>query len=197
MENFKKLDQFISSIINWTKEEKLSFFEQLSIKKYKAGEYLIKEKEFCNKLFFINKGLVSIVLKDKEGNSITTNFIAENNFATSMLAFLNKQTSRVFLLALEDIHCIEISRPALNWLYENVKEGNKFGRIQFELLHDWLNKRQSLNYITEPIERYRLMLMMYPGIEKRVSQKIISSFLRIDPAHFSRLKSKSDSKASK
>lgn len=190
MSDYDQLDALMSRIINWTDEEKAPFFAQLSTKNYKGGEYLIRENEFCDKIFFINSGLVSIDLKDNEGNSIATNFIAENNFATSMVAFLTKRPSRVFLLALEDIECMVISWQALQWLYENVQEGNKFGRIQFEVLHDGLCKRQGLTYITEPAERYKVMLDMYPGIEKRVSQKVISSFLRIDTAHFSRLKLK-------
>lgn len=190
MSYHEKLDQLISSTINWTEEEKNNFFSTLSVKKYKAGEYLIKENEYCDRLFFINSGLICTLLKDKRGNSFATNFIFENNFITSMLSFLNNQPSRLYLMALEDVECVVITRKALQGMYTNVEEGDKFGRIQFELLHAWLNKRQNLNHITEPIERYKLMCDLYPGLENRVTQKIISSFLRISPSHFSRLKAK-------
>ncbi|MGC4094653.1 MAG: hypothetical protein QM756_43405 [Polyangiaceae bacterium] len=101
---------------------------------------------------------------------------------------MNDPSSNTNLVALEDTDCIVIPRAALQWLYDNVEEGNKFGRIQHERILSLLVKRQRINYIKDPLERLGLLQEIYPGIEKRISQRFISALLKIDQAHFSRLK---------
>lgn len=184
---FNKLSAFIATEAQWTEQEQHSFFELLIPKKYKAGATLCKQGDNCNKVFFVNSGLLYNVTHSDNDKDFVTHFATENTFITDIIAFVTGSPAMSTIKAAEDTEYIIIPRQAIDWMYDNVKEGNKFFRKQFEYFYLSLAKRSRLNYMKDPQERYKLMLEMYPGIDRRVSQRLLSSFIRVDPAYFNRL----------
>jgi signal-transduction protein with cAMP-binding, CBS, and nucleotidyltransferase domain len=47
----------LSKYINLTEKEWLAFSKLLIIKKYKKGEFFLKEEDYCNYVGFVDKGL--------------------------------------------------------------------------------------------------------------------------------------------
>ena len=159
----------------------------LSCKEFPAGEILSKEGEVCNKLYFVNKGVLCSSASDDNGKDLVVHFFLENSISGNWASFFSGLPSETKLQTLESSQCIVITQAALNWFFEHVQEGNTFGIMQYQHLYLWLANRNRLIYLKKPAERYMLLTELYPGIEDRVPQRLLSSFIGIAPSYFSRL----------
>ncbi len=187
MPGFYKLNAIISDKIKWNQREISGFNQQIFIKKYRAGDMLTEENEICDRLFFINKGLLCNISKIEHPSPFVTRFAFENHLITDLISFKTGQPAMSGIQALEDTECVVIPRTAVEWFYDNVEEGDKLGRIIFEKFYYLLCKIARFQYVKAPAERYRLMTELFPEVESRVNQRYRSFFLRIDPAYFTRL----------
>ncbi len=187
MRSFRKLNATISDKIKWNQKERNGFEQQIFLKKYRAGDVLADENEICDRLFFINKGILCNISKIENPSPIVTRFAFENHLITDFVSFNTGRPSMSAIQALEDTECVVIPRSAVEWFYNNVGEGEKLGRIIFERFYYLLCKISRLQYVKAPAERYKLMTELFPEVESRVSQRYRSFFLKIDPAYFTRL----------
>ncbi len=187
MLGFSKLFATISDKIEWNQKERSGFEQQIFLKKYRAGDILTEENEICDRLFFINKGILCNISKIENSTPIVTRFAFENHLITDFFSFNTGGPSMSAIQALEDTECAVIPRSAIEWFYDNVGEGDRLGRIISERFYYLLCKISRLQYVKAPAERYKLMTELFPEVESRVSQRYRSFFLRIDPAYFTRL----------
>jgi CRP-like cAMP-binding protein len=99
-------------------------------------------------------------------------------------------TGYLFYHALEDTEVLQISRPDLEKLYEQVPAFERFFRIIFQhafvAQQDRIN--QNLSFTAE--ERYRAFLEKYPALEQRLPQKQIAAYLGITTVFLSVLRKK-------
>ena len=72
--------------------------------------------------------------------------------------------------------------------YNNLKEGEKMGRLVAEYYYIYQDDRIKNNYVRTPKQRYDSISEVFPNIHNRVPQHMIASYLGISPIHLSRLK---------
>lgn len=147
------------------------------------GKLIVAEEE----AFFLLTGIFRGFYLDKEGNDITHHFVFENHYYASN--FLTTDKPQVCSYeALEDCIVLAINTRKLResmqinnqllWLYvQNLEEAMKHKIIREMSL---VNKNAT--------ERYIDFKQMYPGIEKRVNQIHIASYLGITPVSLSRIR---------
>lgn len=187
MPQVRKLNRYISDKINWTPSERKGFFEQIIFKRYRPGTIVYHERDVYEHLFFVNRGSLCSVSHDDSLNPVVIQFAFENELITDLVSFVNRKPAKMALQSLEYTECIVIPKSAILWLYDNVEEGYKLARICYQNLYYRLALINRLNYLKTPEDRYRLMIEIYPKIRHRVTQRLQSSFIRIDPAYFTRL----------
>lgn len=147
------------------------------------GKLVVAEDE----AFFLLSGIFRGFYLDKEGNDITHHFVFENHYYASN--FLTTDKPQVCSYeALEDCVILSINTKKLResmqinnqllWLYVQKLE---------EALKNKINREMSLISRTAT-ERYIDFKQMYPGIEKRVNQIHIASYLGITPVSLSRIR---------
>lgn len=186
--SFTQLINVFAQDIKWTDEEILGFTNQLTISKHKKSTYLLQTGDICDKLWFFNKGFCRVVCKKEVEKTIY--FIQENNFVTDIGGLLFRIPSHHYIELMENSEVVAIPKTALEWAQENMGEGNKLIRILHERKTVSKMERIYDTYFPGTIERYEKMLLEFPLIEQRVSQKIIASYLNISAVHLSRLKAK-------
>jgi CRP-like cAMP-binding protein len=144
-----------------------------------------------NEIFFINKGILRVIVHDKEASEHTIHFALENQFIADYSSFIQQLPSLYTLQALEETEVIVIPRSAVDWGYKNLKEGDKLGRLIAEFYFIYQDNRIKNLYARSAKERYDTITEVFPNIHNRVPQHMIASYLGITPVHLSRLK-KSD-----
>jgi hypothetical protein len=83
----------VGSIIKLTEREELIIYQLFSREEVKAGDYLLKMGEVCNKTWLIEKGLLQFNIV-KDGEYRTFVFRGEGEFTSDLDSFINKSVSQ-------------------------------------------------------------------------------------------------------
>jgi CRP-like cAMP-binding protein len=165
------------------------FISSLTVcKTYQKGDYFLREGQVCREIGFIEKGLIRYSETKDNGEEITLHFGKENEFTSNYQSFLNHSVSRRSIQCLETCEILVMSYDDLQRLYEEVREGQKFGRLICEYLYlQTLNQISSI-YTDEPEQRYLNFINEYPDLQQRIPQYYISSYVGVKPPSLSRIR---------
>ncbi|MFZ4522730.1 MAG: Crp/Fnr family transcriptional regulator [Bacteroidales bacterium] len=165
----------------------------LSIGKEKsiaASEYFIKAGETPNKIGYVTKGLFRYVYSNGKGDEFTKGIIIENFFLSSYSAMILCKPSYFSIEALEDSQVLEIIWKDFLHLLNNdifwVKFLLKFVEKGFMIKE----KRERDLLLLDAETRYKNFLAEFPGMDQRIRQGIIASYLGIQPETLSRIRKK-------
>ena len=178
-------------MISISEEEMDNFLSQSILKTFKRNETVSRPNAIPNEVFFINQGLIRVVITDNQGTEHTVHFALENQFISDYSNFMQKQPSFYTLQAIEETEVVVLPRSAIEWGYKNLKEGDRMGRLIAEYYFIYQDNRIKNTYSRTPKERYDSITNVFPNIHNRVPQHMIASYLGITPVHLSRLKKSS------
>ena len=169
-------------------EEMKGFLRDCSVQTYKRREVLSEPGKIADNVYFISSGIVRVVILDTKGTEHTIHFALENQFIADYSSFLQRLPSVYRLQAIEDTEAVVLPRTAIEWGYQNLKEGEKLGRLVAEYYFIYNDNRIKALYSKSPKERYDTITHIFPDIHNRAPQHMIASYLGITPVHLSRLK---------
>jgi signal-transduction protein with cAMP-binding, CBS, and nucleotidyltransferase domain len=178
----------MQQMIAISEQELDEFLSLATIKIVKRNEFLNRAGSVANEIFFINKGILRVIVEDREGTEHTVHFALENQFVTDYSSFILKQPSINILQAMEETEVVVLPRKSIEWGYANLKEGEKMGRLIAEYYFIYQDNRIKNTYCRTPKERYDSITDVFPNLHNRVPQHTIASYLGISPIHLSRLK---------
>ncbi len=184
----EQIKQVMKQMINVSEDELNSFLSGAIVKTYKRQEILSRPNTIPNEIFFINKGLIRVLITDNEGIDHTIHFALENQFIADYSNFIQSQPAIYTLQALEETEVVVLPRNCIEWGYKNLTEGQKMGRLIAEYYFIYQDNRINNLYIRTPKQRYDNISAVFPNIHNRVPQHMIASYLGITPIHLSRLK---------
>jgi len=160
------------------------------IKRIQPNEYFIRAGEIPRKLAFVFTGLFRYVYIDDNGNEFTKGIIQNNSFISSYSAMISKSSSYFFIEAIEESEILEISYDKWLVLLESDAFWVKFLLRFVEKGFSIKEKRERDLLLLNAETRYVSFLKDFPGMEKRIKQTIIASYLGIQPESLSRIKKK-------
>lgn len=184
----EQIKQVMRQMIKVTELELNQFLSGALVKTFKKQELLSKPNFVPNEVFFINKGIIRVLISDHEGNEHTIHFALENQFIADYSNFIQEKPSFYSLQALEETQAVVLPRSTIEWGYLNLEEGQKMGRLVAEYYFIYQDDRIKNQYIRTAKQRYDSISEVFPNIHKRVPQHMIASYLGITPIHLSRLK---------
>lgn len=184
----EQIRQVMKQMINVLEDELNDFLNKAVIKTFKRQEILSRPNVVPNEIFFINKGLIRVLVTDNEGTEHTIHFALENQFIADYSNFIQGQPSIYSLQTLEETEVVILPRTAIEWGYKNLIDGQKMGRLIAEYYFIYQDDRIKNLYVRTPKQRYDSITDVFPNIHNRVPQHMIASYLGITPIHLSRLK---------
>ncbi len=165
----------------------VSYFRPLTLEK---NELLINERQHNQRMYFVIKGCLRIFFITENGQEATRYIAFENNFATELVSFISDTHSLEFIQALEPCELLFISQKDFYHLLEIVPSWEKFYRHYLEMAYV-NNTNRLMSFLTQDaMEKYRQLLNENPTVVRRLSNKIVASYLNISQETLSRLKSK-------
>lgn len=186
-----QITQAIKQMIDISDSEINELLGRCIEKKFKRYEVVSRPGVTPNEVFFINKGIVRVIVADNNGAEHSLHFALENQFIADYAAFILKQPSLYSLRAEEETETVVLPRSAIEWGYNNLKQGDRLGRLIAEFYFIYQDNRLKNIYARTPKERYDSITDVFPDIHNRVPQHMIASYLGITPVHLSRLKKSS------
>lgn len=156
------------------------------------GYILVPQNTICNDLYFIEKGLTrTFYLKD--GKDITDWISTENNFAVSLISFVNRVPDRRIIELIEPSIVYSMGYSELESLCERhhaiehmVRQLVNFGLVQLQTRFDEL-------HFSTAKERYQNLMATNPSIIQRVPLGMVASYLGITQETLSRIRSQGKS----
>lgn len=184
----QQIRHVMKQMIHVSEDELNEFLSQAVIKTYKRNEILSRPDFIPNEIFFINKGLIRVLITGNEGVEHSIHFALENQFIADYSNFIQRKPSFYSLQALEKTEVVVLPRSVIEWGYKNLDDGQKMGRLIAEFYFIYQDDRIKNMYARTPKQRYDSITDVFPNIHNRVPQHMIASYLGITSVHLSRLK---------
>jgi CRP-like cAMP-binding protein len=164
----------------------LDCFHELKIKK---GRHLLKPKQDCNYLAFIQQGSFRVYYYDINDKEIITWFSFTAMVITDLLGLYTTGKAQFYIEALEDSVIYKISKRDLENLYKEYPIYREFGRKFAEEALTMLMQRTMSLHTKSAEERYKELLQI-PDFMQKIPLKYIASFLGVTDTSLSRIRKK-------
>jgi CRP-like cAMP-binding protein len=155
-----------------------------------VSDHFIQAGEVPDKIAYVLSGLFRYVYINHKGDEFTKGIIPENAFLSSYSAMIKGTPSYFAIEALEQSEILEISWDAFSKLLEKDLFWIKFMLKFLEKGFITKEKRERDLLLLDAETRYKQFLSEYPGMEQRIKQGIIASYLGIKPETLSRIRRK-------
>ena len=181
---------FLKENYDLNKEEENLIQKCFEIQEIKKNEILLNIGEKCNKLHFVAQGLLRTFHLNKNGSEFTRLIVPEGKFCTILISFQEKISSPAIIQALENGLVFSIT---LENFQKFISQSPNAKNVYTKILEDYQNFQISrLEFLTtlSPQEKVEQFLAENIDLEKRISDKIIATYLQITPETYSRCKKK-------
>jgi CRP-like cAMP-binding protein len=165
--------------------EALTFFQEQNIKKRR---YLLQPGETEKHIYFVRTGCVRMFYGDKDGFEHNIMFYPENWWACDMISFFKQKPAYNAIQALEDTSLYALSFSNLERLFVQIPKFERFFRILTQNGFELYQTRITSNLFKTAEERYLEFRKQYPGLEQRIAQKHIATYLGITPVFLSMMR---------
>ncbi|CAM4037694.1 cAMP-binding domain of CRP or a regulatory subunit of cAMP-dependent protein kinases [Pedobacter westerhofensis] len=184
------LADYINNIVQLSEEQlqlALSYFKESSHSKF---EHLVNEGTVGQYMNFVTKGCLRIYFLREGGQETTRHFAFENQFATGLASFITENPSLENIQVMEDSELLRISRKDFYYLLNVIPAWEKFYRFYLE--NAYINNLEIFHReVTKDAElRYKELLARSPEVVRRLSNKVVASYLNMSPETLSRMKSR-------
>ncbi|MFT3935683.1 MAG: Crp/Fnr family transcriptional regulator [Chitinophagaceae bacterium] len=176
--------------ISLDKEEAEHIQSLLQHKLIKKNTVLLKSDEICRCIWFVNKGCLRIFNTDDNGDEHNISFFPENWWAVDISSFSQQSPAFYTIAALEDTEVFYFDYNTLEKLYVAIPKLERFFRILTQNGFHLYQLRLTSNLSKTGEEKYAEFEKQYPGLEQRISQKHIASYLGITPVFLSKIRKK-------
>jgi CRP-like cAMP-binding protein len=187
MSEFSLLQQAIYKLQPLDAAEWDDFSGKLLVKQYAKGDFLIREGQVENFVYFLNKGATRHYFI-KDGKEFTVDFQFQGDFVTAYYSLITREPSSVFIELLEDAEVVAIPLEFLNGFYNKYHHGEKIGRLiaEYQYIKRLRKEMDLLSHTAE--ERYAALMQRNPDLIQQISVKHLSSYLGIHPESLSRIR---------
>jgi CRP-like cAMP-binding protein len=187
MSHLLQLKQAINRFSPLTEPEWEDFSAHLMEKKYAQGDYLVREGQVENYIYFLHKGATRNYFI-KEGKEFTVDFQFEGDFVTAYYSLITREPSSIFIELLADTETTVIPLQVLNEFYAKYHNGERVGRLIAEYQYVKRLRREMDLLSRTAEERYLELMRKNPLLVQQISVKHLSSYLGIHPESLSRIR---------
>jgi CRP-like cAMP-binding protein len=155
------------------------------------GAFFLAPGEVSRKIGFVLQGVLH-KFQTRNDQKLTYYFGREQEFIGDYESFLPAQPAIHGIQALEETRLLTISQDNLQRLYQEVREGERFGG-RGGGAGCGLGGRPGKGYKDTPAQRYARFVSTYPDLQQRISQYHIASYVGVKPQSLSRIRGRAAS----
>lgn len=167
-----------------------SFSACFETRDLEPGEFFLRAGDVSDRLCFVNSGLLRFFYTTPDGREFNKSFSRENDFAGAYSAWLTGAPARFSIQALEPCYLLVARFDTIVALFDRYTCWQKFGRLLAEQLYIKKEQREAEFLLDDAETRYRAFQRQYAGLEERIAQYQIASYLGITPVALSRIRTR-------
>lgn len=155
-------------------------------------EFFIRQGDRPSRIGYVVHGAFRSYIVTEDGNDITKYFYAEKSILFSYAAYIQKTESSSSIQALEDSEILTASMEDLEKALDSDPDMASLFKTKLDDVMIMKDRQASSFKLLNSADRYRQFLVDYPGLENRVKQYHLASYLGITPVSLSRIRKKLD-----
>lgn len=154
------------------------------------GEHFLRFGETAERVGVIVGGVLREAFVRADGTERTRNFAVEGDLAGSLSDLLRGGPARTRVVAEEDARVLCVPWSLVQQALERSVSMRALLHGVTERLYLLKSEREYELLALDAEQRYRAFQARYPGLEARVTQRHVASYLGITPEHLSRLRAR-------
>ncbi|HLP13447.1 MAG TPA: Crp/Fnr family transcriptional regulator [Flavobacteriales bacterium] len=155
----------------------------------KKNQVLLSAGEVCNEFYFVNKGCLRTYFITKQGHEKTRYIILDPSIGTAFTSFISQKPSFEYVDAIEKTELLVIKHTDFYRLAKEIPQWKDFYIKILEMAYSFQNTKIETLVTLTAKQRYDLLYKENPKLVKRLSNKMLASYLDITQETLSRLKS--------
>ena len=164
--------------------------EHFYCRQYAKDEYLLHAGQLADWVYFVHKGVLRQFYTTEAGKEFNKSFSVEDEPCGSFRSSLTRTPSRFSIQALEPAEVLQIRFEQMFALVEGDRHWERLGRKAAEY-QTLLNEAREAEFLLDDATvRYLNFRRQHPGLEERIAQYHIASYLGITNVALSRLRKK-------
>lgn len=164
----------------------ISLFKPATIKK---GEYFLKSDHFCDKLSFIQTGLLRMFV-ETDGKEVTQWISTKGYFVTDLASMIFDLPSRWNIQALTDTELFTIKKDDYNQIGKLIPQWHELEKLFIARCFIILEDRIFMHLSMTAEERYQFFFEQNKELFNQVPLQYLASMLGMTPETFSRIRRK-------
>lgn len=185
------LRQVVTKMVQPDEPAMDAFCTCFRLRSLRGGDCYITAGEESRDFAFVHRGLLRFVYRQANGREFNKSFASENHFVGAYSAYLSNTPARFSIEALEPCVLLTASLDRIVGLSERYPCWDRFRRLITEQLYIRKEEREAEFLLESAERRYRLFQQRHPGLEERIPQYHIASYIGITPVALSRIRGRS------
>ncbi|TNE47072.1 MAG: Crp/Fnr family transcriptional regulator [Deltaproteobacteria bacterium] len=187
-QRWAQLRKVLQQMMEVPDKEWLVFADLFQLRTFAKNDYLLRAGETSDPCFFLCEGVVRFYYLTPDGKEFNKSFLQAHQFAASLSTSLLQTPARFSMQALEDVVALEASLSSLRDLFPRHICWERLGRTMAEQLAIKKELRECSFLLDSAEERYLNFLRDYPGLEDKITQYHVASYLGITNVALSRIR---------
>lgn len=162
----------------------------LSVVSYEKDAQVLLAGDVGEHIYFILQGVMRLFYTDENGREYVRSFGVEGDMCGSFYSSLTRTPCRFGIQALEPTRVIRAKFDDFTRLFDTDIRWERLGRLLAEQHFILKEQREAALLLDNAETRYRQFLEDYPGLDKRIAQYHIASYLGVTAVTLSRIRKK-------
>ncbi len=159
------------------------------VRRVDKGDYFARAGEDQPNLGFVAKGVFRAFVQTEKGDEYNKTFFTERTFMLTLTALVEGKTNRINIQALEESTICTLNYQQFAALYDRYPALERIARVMLEIEWSKKEQREIALVLDDAACRYARFQIEHPGLENRIPQYQVASYLGITPIHLSRIRS--------
>lgn len=183
-----EFSKYLSNKMFLKEEHVQELMQYIRFEEYKKGDYLSREGDVIQHIFFVNHGLVKMYSIDEDGKEHIIQFAPENWFVSDRSSIYFSEPSQYFIECMEACEVALISKDFVEKANELSQEFRTYNEYLLQVHILQLQNRIQLLLCANLEQKYKAFIDLYPDLALRVPQWMIASYLGVTPEGLSRVR---------
>lgn len=187
LNQYNQFFQYLNTIQPLSEEARTDWTSLFEEKHVLKNEFLIREGDRAHYCYVLVDGVVRVYYSN-EGNEYNKTFFTNHTFPTPLTALLSQRPCQLSFQALTNCHLIQFSYTKFRKLFS---EHRCLESLLLKILEqEWIKKEiHDIRMVTnDATSNYMIFREEHPGLELRIPQYHIASYLGITPIQLSRIR---------
>jgi CRP-like cAMP-binding protein len=181
---------FIQTVTEVPDDIREGFQRLVHPRHFRTGEFFVCAGDKSRAIGFLQRGLFRYFYVSSKGEEFTKGFFVDNGVLSAYSAILENRASYFTIEALEDSEVEVVNYDDFIALFNGHPSLSTFLVALLQKAYIIKEAREREFLLFDATQRYESFLRQYPGLDQRISQQVIASYLGIAPESLSRLRKK-------